>query len=445
MTLKVRRILSLIFILLFLIITPAIILYAAGFRLSKNGFFIQKTGMFIIDSRPRGAKIFLNGKAQKTLINSLFNKNNFITTPAKIKNLLPGEYNLSLELNDYWSWQKKLTISPGTSTFAEDIYLFKNDLPVQIVSAKIDSLNLSPKKNQALILSAGQLTFLNLADETKKSVSQNNLKGKNVAWSLGGQKLVIDDYLYDLNDLSAKIDLSRLTASLFNYKWSNNFLFFQDETSIYRLDNKNLPEKIIDNVQFNDYLIKDGYLYLIRQARLAASLEIIDLASKRQVKKINLPASANYSFINPERALLNLYDNNHKILYLIDPSATYYSPLTEIINNVKTTFWDNNNNLLYAGDYEIWLYNLEAKRKTLITRVSDTINNAIMHPNKNYIIYSTDQTINAIEMDEREKRNIAELVKFDLINSFILNARGDILFFSGKIGNQEGLYKLLMQ
>src|SRR3989344_4788562 len=98
MTLKVRRIISLIFILLFLTIAPAIVLYAAGFK---------------------------------------FNKNNFIVTPAKIKNLLPGEYNLSLELNGYSGWQKKLTIYPGSSTFAEDIYLFKNDLPVQIFPAKI--------------------------------------------------------------------------------------------------------------------------------------------------------------------------------------------------------------------------------------------------------------------------------------------------------------------
>src|SRR3989338_2513423 len=136
MTLKVRRMLSLIFILLFLIIAPAIILYAAGFKLSKNGLAIQKTGMFIIDSNPRGAKIFINGQ---------------------IKNLLPGEYDLSLELDGYWGWQKKLTVNPGTSTFVDNIYLFKNSLPVQILPANLESINLSAGDNRALILSADQL------------------------------------------------------------------------------------------------------------------------------------------------------------------------------------------------------------------------------------------------------------------------------------------------
>jgi len=445
MTLKVRRILSSIFILLFLAVTPAIVLYAAGFKLGKNGLSIQRTGTFILDSEPRGAKILINGKTQKTLVSSLFNKNDFITTPAKIKGLLPGEYNLSIELNGYWSWQKKLTIYPGASTFAEDIYLFKNDLPTQIIPAKTESINFSPEKNQAMIAANGQITFFNLTDEARKSVSQVNFKGKNIAWSADGQKILIDNYLYDLNNLNSPANLAKLASSTFNYKWANNSLFFQNKTSIYQLDSGNALKKIAENVQFDDYQVKDGYLYLINKSGLTAdTLKVIDPASGEQIKSIALPGSADYSFINPEQSLINLYDNDHKILYLVDPFAAY-SPLVEIINNVKTTFWVNSDTLLYAGDYEIWLYDLKTKNKTLITRISDTINSAIMHPSKNYIIYSTDKTINIIELDERQKRNITELVKADSIGSLVLSPKGDIIYFSGKIGNQEGLYKLLIQ
>lgn len=445
MALKIRRIISLIFILLFFAITPAILLYAAGFKLSKNGLFIQKTGLLIIDSRPRGAKIFINGRVQKNFIGSWFKKDSFITTPAKIKNLLPGEYQLALELKGYWGWQKKLIINPGSATSAEDIYLFRNDLPIQIAPAESRSINLSADKNQALIFSAGQIIFYRLADETKKSILQNNLKGNNIAWSNDGEKLMIDNYLFDLNNLNYKVDLNKLVASPFNFKWSNNNLFFQDKTSIYRLANSNSSEKIIGGRQFNDYLVKNGYLYLINEVKPAARLEIIDLALKKPIKEINLPASSNYSFINSEQPLINLYDRNRKILYLIDPLAVYYSPLVEIINNVKTTFWLDANNLLYANDYEIWFYNLETKNKNLITRLSETINQAISLPSKNYFIYSTNQTIKAIELDERGKRNITELAKFDLISSFILNHQGTILYFSGQIGQTEGLYKLLIQ
>lgn len=445
MTLNTRRILSLVFILAFIIITPAIMFYAAGYRLGKNGFSIQRTGMFIVDSKPRGAKIFLDGKAQEIWTSSWFNKKNFITTPAKIKNLLPGEYDLKLELNGYWGWQKKLTVNPGASTFAESIYLFKNDLPVQIAPAKIEAFGLSPDKNQALILSADRLSFLNLADESEKIINQNGLTGKNITWSKAQNKIVIDNYLYDLSDLKSRIDLGKLTPGSFNYQWSDNILYYQDKNSIYQLDAVNLPKKIIGNKKFSDYLVKGDYLYLINSAKQTAGLAAIDLASGQQIKDIGLPTPANYSFINQEQALLNVYDNDHETLYLIDPLAAYYPPLVEIINNVKTTFWASGNDLLYTNDFEIWLYNLQTREKTLITRISDTINNAVRHPNKNYIIYSTKQTINVIELDEREKRNITELVKFDLIYSLALNSTGNILYFSGKIGKAEGLYKLLIQ
>jgi hypothetical protein len=420
-------------------------LYAAGFKLGRNGFSIERTGMFIIDSRPRGAKIFINGQAQKTLISTLFKKNDFITTPAKIKNILPGEYELAVELNGYWSWRKKLIINPGASTFAEDIYLFKNSLPTQIKSAKIDSMVLSPDKNKFLISAEGQLNIINLTDETEKLLSGQGLKNNNIFWSNDSQKIVINNYLYSLNDLNKGVDLNTITAGSYNFEWSNNFLFYRDKTSIFRLGDNNLPKKIINNQEFSNYLIKDGYLYLIKQAKQTVNLEIIELATTKILRNINLPASTDYSFINPEQALLNLYDKSHNILYLIDPVTTYYSPLREIINNVKTAIWINDNDLLYTNDYEIWLYNLVTKNKTLVTRISEPISGAVILQNKNYIIYSTGQTINTIELDERQKRNITELVKFDTIDWLSLGSGGDTIYFFGKIGNSAGLYKLSIQ
>lgn len=418
-------------------------LYAAGYRLGKNGFSIQRTGMFIIDSKPKGAKIFIDGKARGAWSSSILNKNNFIATPAKIKNLLPGEYNLRLELDGYWSWQKKLTVNPGASTFAENIYLFKNNLPVQITPANIESIRLSPDKNQAVILSSNLISFLSLSDESEKTTKRNNLIGKNIFWSEDQNNVIIDNYLYNLTNLSAILDLKKLTPNSFNYKWSGNILYYQDKNSIYRLESSGLPKNIISGKIFNDYLVKNNYLYLIVKSGQATNLEVIDAATGQSLKNISLPAAPNYSFINTKQNLLNLYDNGHKILYLIDPMSAYQQ-LVEIINNVKTTFWANSTNLLYTNDFEIWLYNLDTKNKILLTRISNTINNAILHPSKDYIIYSTEQTISAIELDEREKRNSTELIKFDSINSFIL-AKDNVLYFSGKIGNVEGLYKFLIQ
>lgn len=376
MTLNTRRALSVIFILIFIIITPAIMLYAAGYKMSKNGFSMQRTGMFIINSKPEGAKIYIDGEIQKNWSGSIFGGKKFISTPAKIKNLLPGEYDMKLELDGYWDWQKKLTISPGDSTFAENIYLFKNSLPAQIISADIESAR-------------------------------------------------------------------KLYKNSFNYKSSGENLYYREKNSIYKIEKSGLPKKIISDKIFSGYSIKNGIIYLITQSGKTAVLEAINESTGQSVKNINLPYSANYSFINEEQDIINIYDKNRETLYLIDSSSAY-NQIAEIINNVKTTFWTDSKKLLYANDFEIWLYNSETKNKILITRISNEINGAIMHKSEDYIIYSTKQTINAIELDERGKRNITELVKFDSIESFELS-EDDILYFSGKTGNSKGLYKFLMQ
>ena len=132
------------------------------------------------------------------------------------------------------------------------------------------------------------------------------------------------------------------------------------------------------------------------------------------------------------------------MLYLIDPLLEF-NPLRETINNIKYTMWINDKKLLYANDFEVWLFDVNESKKTLLTRISRGINNILWHPSNNYVIFSTDKTINIIELDDREKRNIIELIKLENIKWLTLGEDGNILYFYAKIGNQEGLYKLAIQ
>ena len=87
MTLPFRRIVYIAFIIIFLIITPIIILYTAGYRYNFQKHRIQKTGILILKSNPAGASIYLNGELKKE------------KTQARIANLLPDDYNLKYPLS----------------------------------------------------------------------------------------------------------------------------------------------------------------------------------------------------------------------------------------------------------------------------------------------------------------------------------------------------------
>lgn len=448
MGLKVRRILAIIFVLAFFIITPIVILYAAGYKLGKTGLKLEKTGMLVFDSKPSGAKIYIDGKIQKTFLGNLnpLTEENYITTPAKIKNLLPGEYDIKISLDGYWDWQKKLTVNSGSANFAENIILFKKDLPI-ILQPDVQTAELSPDKNNLAILSGSNLFIYNLSDDAIGQSFTGVEKNKNtLSWSAEGTALLCDNTIFNLNT-SERINLNNYFKNAKNIKWDasdDKILHFQNNKNIYSFDSSSKKiSTLIENKNINDYLIKNGVAFLISSLNGKINLDIYDTENGQLIRSISLPYAEKYSFINQTEKYLNIINENRGALYIIDYTSN--SPLLATISDVKYSNWVNSDRLLYANDYEIWFYNFSGNKQTIITRISNPIKKIISYTGDNYIIFSTENAINTIELDEREKRNITELIKLDEINSPVINRDGDILYFLGKIGNQQGIYKLNIQ
>lgn len=448
MTLKTRRILFIIFIIAFFTITPLVILYANGYKLSLQGKILQKTGMLVLDSNPKGAKIYINGKPKKLFLKFFNQKNNFIITPAKIKNVLPGDYLVKIEKNGYWAWEKKLTVKPGMATFAEDINLFKNKLPALMSSGKIINILISPD-NKSLLVNAGDEAYFYNPSGDKKTILDAAISTStdNFFW-LNNNMALVNGLIFKTNDSDKLIDLNKYinftNSKITNANGENELYYISSSNTINKfniLSKKN--EKIVTSEKIDDFLTKDNNLYIINKISEKHNLRVYDIASKQMTRQINLPAASSYEFINPGHHLINLYDKHRQILYLIDPTSP--DPLKESLSNIKIIHWVNENKLLYANDFEILLIDFSTNKTTLITRISEEIQNLVWHPSNNYVLYSTNDSIFSIELDDREKRNITQLIKFDKISNLILDKSGKILYFYAKIGNQKGLYKLNIQ
>ncbi len=389
---------------------------------------------------------------------------------TKIKNILPGEYNIRLELPGYWPWEKKLAIKPGQATYAEDIYLFKKNLPLQIISVAPEEKNFSrlpikrieqsPNKKYFFILNEEKITIIEAGGNNLFSAALSSLEAKfepdsPIIWSPDSAKVIAGRIIFDLKDEDKIIYLdSLLGKGANNFKWGTDgsALYYQYAGSISYLDLAAGSKKILASGEnYYDYLIKNDYIFFISGTGKTLKLKGISLRNGESTKEISLPFSSAYRLINPGHDLINLYDSAHQLLYLINYLAAI-NPLKEVVNNIKYSQWLDNNRLLYANDFEIWLFDMDSSAsllgkagKKILTRISEPITNVFWHPSKNYIIYSTDKTINIIELDERGKRNVTELIKLDEIYSPSLSPKGDILHFGAKIGQQEGLYKLEIQ
>lgn len=101
MTLRKRRILLLISVLVFLIITPLLNFYLAGYRITK-GFKITKIGGMYIYSPENSVKIYINNELKK--------ETGFIQNGYFIQNMKPGKYSIIVAKDGFWPWKKDLNV-----------------------------------------------------------------------------------------------------------------------------------------------------------------------------------------------------------------------------------------------------------------------------------------------------------------------------------------------
>lgn len=102
-----RRLLSMFFILLFLVLAPIIIFYANG-NILGSGWNILATGGIFIQSIPSGSELYINNKYNSTI--------NFFTRDYLLKNLKPGVYTVLVKKDGYNDWGNKIKVNASLVT-----------------------------------------------------------------------------------------------------------------------------------------------------------------------------------------------------------------------------------------------------------------------------------------------------------------------------------------
>jgi len=109
---RVRAILYYLSVLAFFLGLPLILSSALGYKFNPRTFKFTQTGLISIKTQPPGATIYLDSR--------LFNDK----SPASISELLPGYYNLRLELDGYSPWEMQVDVQARKVTRVEKVILF---------------------------------------------------------------------------------------------------------------------------------------------------------------------------------------------------------------------------------------------------------------------------------------------------------------------------------
>ena len=442
MTKKTRDYIFYFFIFFFVTGTVLISLYASGYKFNlswplKFNRFLIKTGMIAVDTVPSGAVVYLNDIPQSNLSLNPF-KTEYLTTAAKVKNVLPGEYTLRLEREGYWPFQKKISIYSGQTTFAEDINLFRNDTPLLIAKAEETEPSLSASRRYLFIPSTR--TMITLKNNEERAIP---LSEREAVWLKDSDKLLSAANIYGF-DPAGDIDyMSLIGSGASNWRLDENQgrLYYQNKNSLNYLKLSDRTSILaVSGETYGAYMPKGDNLYFVSTSQGKTAVKKYSLSSQKIEGELSLPAVGQYEFRPNDSNYLELYDKQNKTLYILNPDNIQSG--IQMIKNAISWQWLDEDNLLYHNNWEIYRFNLNSGSSDLLTRVGEEITKLIWNRDSDYLIYSTANSLNALDT----KMNTAtKIYSTDKISGAVLDEKDNILYFWAQTGNESGVYKMVLQ
>lgn len=140
LTRPIRRAIMFFGIAVFLIATPALILYAAGYRYDWQEKQLKQTGVMSIDITPADAAVSVNNIVIKK------------KPPIRLPNRAPGSYTVKIEKEGYHAWEKQITVESRQTAYIKDISLFKTSRPKKILPDVVALDQILPSKDGGYML-----------------------------------------------------------------------------------------------------------------------------------------------------------------------------------------------------------------------------------------------------------------------------------------------------
>lgn len=109
---KIRAILFYLSVFVFFTGLPFILSFALGYKFDQRSFKFTKAGLIALKTQPVGADVYLND----IVLNE--------KTPLTINELLPGTYNIKINLEKYYPWTSEVIVEAGKVSRLEKIILF---------------------------------------------------------------------------------------------------------------------------------------------------------------------------------------------------------------------------------------------------------------------------------------------------------------------------------
>jgi hypothetical protein len=312
-------------VVLFVATTPFLVLYARGFKIDWENRQFVKTGALVVKTEPTKAEIYINDEKHESL------------TPANVRFILPGDYNIRLEKENYQSWTKRLTIKSQLVTWAnsnrEYIALFLSTPQKQKtwlgteISLGADNLiyfreggllkKLNPENTDTQSIESVPVNALETKDQINKILLDLNItppeftKGELIRTS-NQIYLILDGTLYVAND-----GLEKIYSPVIHTNWNDKSkqLLFSNDNEIYTY-----------YAEWNDWDLILRSLTTINKPILNSETGFIFFQNESKIKAIELDGRGHRNIFTIADAMdeFSVSDDGKKLYTLSQNEIKYY-------------------------------------------------------------------------------------------------------------------------
>jgi len=390
---------------------------------------------------------------------------NFTIISEKIENFYPAPDNKKIIL------QETYYIVENTENLenSEELILSGNENPAGVKKWSLKLFDLGKDLKSKLIDEDDIIAEIKKLDKNPSSYKENNnlqIELINLTISSDSKRILIEikeinteiannesQYLtLDLNKapdslelipVSQKEESAKIENVYFSPENIDKFLILsscgaegQDKTKeLQELDMRNGKTylSVLDNIVYVSVIGKDIY-YIDKSGFVFKNNFSFDRAEKLNFRPFYLNPESKYE-IYERNSNIFLRENNS--LYLFDQDKKVFGEFFESVQNLK--FAIDSKKMVYCDDYEARVFFLEKVydqptrdkyENIFLTNFSEKIRDIFWYTD-HYLLFLVGDTIKIVEIDDRDKVNIVDLIELEQLNSF-QDTRT-----AGEIENQE--------
>ncbi|KKP94788.1 MAG: hypothetical protein US25_C0061G0006 [Candidatus Moranbacteria bacterium GW2011_GWE1_36_7] len=454
-------------VVLFWLTAAIIIGYAFGYRFNpQKGIFIYG-GAVTIKTTPQEVDVYLDGILMPS---KSFNR---LNNSYHINGIYPGNYLLEVKAPNYQTWSKKISVHSGISTEFWNVTLTQNSYAREdFESPGIQKFFISPRKNLAAFSQQIENDFMvKIFDPGTLEINQvflandhvfTNDNKENIEWSPQAHRIIIPsikneneekNYFIVTLDTAETVSLKEITNdnNLTHARWdpkNKNVMFYMSDDNLYRIDLDAPQEKKIVASHIASYdltpkalfyfQLPEGIVYQTSFDGTDSPLQVTTSAPEK------MDDNSYQIIVYDEDRIVFLNKNNTLFIYNKGLDGTYFRELSN--DALGSQFSDDGKKLLFWNNHEISTYFVRKwevqpirneNELMPITKFSDQIENVQWTRDYEHVLFTNDKKIKLIEIDNRDHRNMMDVLSLNDNSSLLVNNFTDSkLYYTEK--NDQG-------